>query len=173
MLDTSALQVKRTFAWVQFLCRIFPNGEVQYLHPKDGVYPEKVNAGREPVGKNDRSIGQNTNPVRASHSSSNQSPICTFLIIAVIALQFFLLLRASGTVKSENQCMLTREGKKCFWPQWAQEVCLDCMLQQAYSYFWSQSLKLPCFSHHRVSSLSNNSFIVISLSKFCRLQGSF
>ena len=47
-----------------FSCRIFPNGEVQYLHPKDGVYPEKVNAGREPVGKNDRSIGQNTNPVR-------------------------------------------------------------------------------------------------------------
>ncbi|KAG0466910.1 hypothetical protein HPP92_018490 [Vanilla planifolia] len=25
--------------------RVFPNGEVQYLHPKDGVYPEKVNPG--------------------------------------------------------------------------------------------------------------------------------
>ena len=23
--------------------RIFPNGEVQYLHPKDGVFPEKLN----------------------------------------------------------------------------------------------------------------------------------
>ena len=23
--------------------RVFPSGEVQYLHPKDGVYPEKVN----------------------------------------------------------------------------------------------------------------------------------
>ena len=22
--------------------RVFPSGEVQYLHPKDGVYPEKV-----------------------------------------------------------------------------------------------------------------------------------
>ncbi|MGM3381546.1 photosystem I reaction center subunit II, partial [Salmonella sp. NW52] len=22
--------------------RVFPNGEVQYLHPKDGVYPEKA-----------------------------------------------------------------------------------------------------------------------------------
>ena len=47
-------------------CRIFPNGEVQYLHPKDGVYPEKVNAGRQPVGTNDRSIGKNTNPVKVS-----------------------------------------------------------------------------------------------------------
>ena len=23
--------------------RIFPNSEVQYLHPKDGVFPEKLN----------------------------------------------------------------------------------------------------------------------------------
>ncbi|VAI23752.1 unnamed protein product [Triticum turgidum subsp. durum] len=29
--------------------RVFPNGEVQYLHPKDGVYPEKVNAGSSPA----------------------------------------------------------------------------------------------------------------------------
>ncbi|XP_024398188.1 photosystem I reaction center subunit II [Physcomitrium patens] len=42
--------------------RVFPNGEVQYLHPKDGVYPEKVNAGRTAVGVNNRSIGQNANP---------------------------------------------------------------------------------------------------------------
>ena len=39
--------------------RVFPNGEVQYLHPKDGVYPEKVNAGRTAVGVNNRSIGKN------------------------------------------------------------------------------------------------------------------
>ena len=42
---------------------MFPDGEVQYLHPKDGVYPEKVNAGREAVGANDRSIGKNPQPV--------------------------------------------------------------------------------------------------------------
>lgn len=41
--------------------RVFPNGEVQYLHPKDGVYPEKVNPGRTGVGVNLRSIGKNTN----------------------------------------------------------------------------------------------------------------
>ena len=26
--------------------RIFPSGEIQYLHPKDGVFPEKLNEGR-------------------------------------------------------------------------------------------------------------------------------
>ncbi|OIT32651.1 PREDICTED: photosystem I reaction center subunit II, chloroplastic [Nicotiana attenuata] len=43
--------------------RVFPNGEVQYLHPKDGVYPEKVNAGRQGVGQNFRSIGKNKSPI--------------------------------------------------------------------------------------------------------------
>ncbi|KAK6913921.1 Photosystem I PsaD [Dillenia turbinata] len=43
--------------------RVFPNGEVQYLHPKDGVYPEKVNPGRTGVGLNMRSIGKNVNPI--------------------------------------------------------------------------------------------------------------
>lgn len=43
--------------------RVFPNGEVQYLHPKDGVYPEKVNPGRQGVGVNLRSIGKNVNPI--------------------------------------------------------------------------------------------------------------
>ena len=43
--------------------RVFPNGEVQYLHPKDGVYPEKVNPGRQGVGLNLRSIGKNVNPI--------------------------------------------------------------------------------------------------------------
>ncbi|KAL2530547.1 Photosystem I reaction center subunit II-2 [Forsythia ovata] len=43
--------------------RVFPNGEVQYLHPKDGVYPEKVNPGRQGVGLNLRSIGKNISPI--------------------------------------------------------------------------------------------------------------
>ena len=43
--------------------RVFPSGEVQYLHPKDGVYPEKVNPGRQGVGLNLRSIGKNVNPI--------------------------------------------------------------------------------------------------------------
>jgi len=44
--------------------RVFPNGEVQYLHPKDGVYPEKVNPGRKGVGVNLRSIGKNVDPIQ-------------------------------------------------------------------------------------------------------------
>ena len=43
--------------------RIFPNSEVQYLHPKDGVFPEKVNEGRIGVGNVGYSIGKNPNPV--------------------------------------------------------------------------------------------------------------
>merc|ERR1711879_424137 len=43
--------------------RVFPNGEVQYLHPADGVYPEKVNKGRSGSNQNMRRIGQNTQPV--------------------------------------------------------------------------------------------------------------
>nr|YP_011005934.1 Photosystem I reaction center subunit II [Desmarestia aculeata]WAM62938.1 Photosystem I reaction center subunit II [Desmarestia aculeata] len=42
--------------------RIFPGGEIQFLHPKDGVFPETANAGRTPVGKKDFSIGKNPNP---------------------------------------------------------------------------------------------------------------
>ncbi|KAH7277847.1 hypothetical protein KP509_38G011300 [Ceratopteris richardii] len=51
--------------------RVFPNGEVQYLHPKDGVYPEKVNAGRKGVGQNFRSIGENANPVAVKFTGKN------------------------------------------------------------------------------------------------------
>jgi len=43
--------------------RLFPSGEFQFIHPKDGVFPEKVNEGRMAVGKRDFSIGQNPNPV--------------------------------------------------------------------------------------------------------------
>eukprot|EP00250_Pteridium_aquilinum_P034431 c7568_g1_i1 orf=242-844(+) len=51
--------------------RVFPNGEVQYLHPKDGVYPEKVNPGRKGVGQNFRSIGENANPVTVKFTGKN------------------------------------------------------------------------------------------------------
>jgi len=42
--------------------RVFPSGEVQYLHPKDGVYPEKVNPGRVGANQNMRTIGKNLDP---------------------------------------------------------------------------------------------------------------
>lgn len=48
--------------------RIYPSGETQYLHPADGVFPEKVNEGREFNGKKDRSIGKNPEPVTIKFS---------------------------------------------------------------------------------------------------------
>lgn len=52
--------------------RIYPNGEVQYLHPADGVFPEKVNEGRPYVGKIDRNIGNN--PEKATLKFSGKEP---------------------------------------------------------------------------------------------------
>jgi len=48
--------------------RIFPSGEVQYLHPKDGVSPEKVNPGRTSVNHRGFSIGKNPNPASIKFS---------------------------------------------------------------------------------------------------------
>jgi len=48
--------------------RVYPNGEVQYLHPADGVFPEKVNEGREKIGKIDRNIGKNPDPATIKFS---------------------------------------------------------------------------------------------------------
>jgi len=57
-------QLKKNFKINDFkIYRIFPNGEVQYLHPKDGVTPEKANPGRIGVGNIEHSIGKNDNPV--------------------------------------------------------------------------------------------------------------
>lgn len=57
-------QLKSIFKITDFkIYRIFPNGEVQYLHPKDGVFPEKVNTGRIGVGNIYHSIGKNVEPV--------------------------------------------------------------------------------------------------------------
>jgi photosystem I subunit 2 len=50
--------------------RVYPSGEIQYLHPADGVFPEKVNAGREAVGKKDRSIGSNPEPAKLKFSGT-------------------------------------------------------------------------------------------------------
>ena len=48
--------------------RIFPSGEVQYLHPKDGVFPEKVNPGRTATNSRGFSIGKNPNPASVKFS---------------------------------------------------------------------------------------------------------
>jgi photosystem I subunit 2 len=48
--------------------RVYANGETEYLHPKDGVFPEKVNEGRPYYGKIDRKIGDNPQPAKIKFS---------------------------------------------------------------------------------------------------------
>ncbi|KKD36400.1 MAG: photosystem I reaction center subunit II PsaD [Limnoraphis robusta] len=48
--------------------RIYPNGDMEYLHPKDGVFPEKVNEGRDFYGKIERNIGSNPDPAKLKFS---------------------------------------------------------------------------------------------------------
>ena len=48
--------------------RIYPSGEIQYLHPADGVFPEKVNEGRPFNGKINRNIGKNPEPANLKFS---------------------------------------------------------------------------------------------------------
>ncbi|MBW4612984.1 MAG: photosystem I reaction center subunit II [Desmonostoc vinosum HA7617-LM4] len=48
--------------------RILPNGETTAIHPADGVFPEKVNEGRDKVRYVDRRIGQNPSPVKLKFS---------------------------------------------------------------------------------------------------------
>jgi photosystem I subunit II len=56
-------QLKTKFKITDYkVYRVFPSGEIQYLHPADGVFPEKVNEGREKVGHVPRNIGSNPNP---------------------------------------------------------------------------------------------------------------
>lgn len=43
--------------------REFPNGDQVYLHPLDGVFSEKVNAGRVAANSVSRKIGDNPNPI--------------------------------------------------------------------------------------------------------------
>nr|Q9T4W8.1 RecName: Full=Photosystem I reaction center subunit II, cyanelle; AltName: Full=Photosystem I 20 kDa subunit; Short=PSI-D; Flags: Precursor [Cyanophora paradoxa]7DR0_D Chain D, Photosystem I reaction center subunit II, cyanelle [Cyanophora paradoxa]7DR1_D Chain D, Photosystem I reaction center subunit II, cyanelle [Cyanophora paradoxa]7DR2_aD Chain aD, Photosystem I reaction center subunit II, cyanelle [Cyanophora paradoxa]7DR2_bD Chain bD, Photosystem I reaction center subunit II, cyanelle  len=58
-------QLKDKFKITDYkIYRVYPSGEVQFLHPKDGVFPEKVNPGRVAVGSNKRRIGQNPDPAK-------------------------------------------------------------------------------------------------------------
>ena len=51
--------------------RVFPGGDTEFLHPKDGVFPEKVNEGRPIVNHNPRRIGENPNPASIKFTGRN------------------------------------------------------------------------------------------------------
>merc|ERR1712118_514521 len=61
-------QLRTKFKTNACFYRVFPNGEVKYLHPADGVYPEKVNKSRQGANQNMRRIGQNTQPIKVKFS---------------------------------------------------------------------------------------------------------
>ena len=50
--------------------RVLPGEEPVLLHPKDGVFPEKSNAGREPVNMVARNIGSNPEPATLKFSGT-------------------------------------------------------------------------------------------------------
>jgi photosystem I subunit 2 len=51
--------------------RLVPGGFCTFIHPFDGVYPEKVTLGRTAVGKVEFSIGKNPNPASLKFKSSS------------------------------------------------------------------------------------------------------
>merc|ERR1712046_272125 len=57
-------QLRTKFKTDACFYRVFPDGEVQYIHPADGTYPEKVKKGRKGVNQNMRRIGQNPQAVK-------------------------------------------------------------------------------------------------------------
>jgi photosystem I subunit II len=62
-------QLRTKFKIVNYkIYRVTPKGETTLLHPNDGVFPEKVNAGREFNGKVDRNIGSNPEPAKLKFS---------------------------------------------------------------------------------------------------------
>jgi photosystem I subunit II len=65
-------QLRRLFKINDYkIYRIFPSNEIQYLHPKDGVFPEKVNPGRSFAGNKDFQISKNPNPTAVKFSGKN------------------------------------------------------------------------------------------------------
>ncbi|KAF5831045.1 photosystem I reaction center subunit II [Dunaliella salina] len=63
-------QLRTKFRMSPCFYRVYADGKVEYLHPKDGVYPEKVNAGRVGVNQNMRSIGKNVDPIKVKFTGS-------------------------------------------------------------------------------------------------------
>merc|ERR1712070_696834 len=61
-------QLRNNFKCNGCFYRVFPSGEVQYLHPKDGIYPEKVGKTCTQSNTNMRSIGKNVDPATIKFS---------------------------------------------------------------------------------------------------------
>ena len=49
--------------------RIFPNRDAQYLYTRDGLFLEKMNAGRIDIGNLGHSMGKNVQPMSVKFTS--------------------------------------------------------------------------------------------------------
>jgi photosystem I subunit 2 len=77
-------QLRNKFKLTPCFYRVYPTGEVEYLHPKDGVYPEKVNAGRAGENQNMRRIGENVNPIKARLASFGLVELLLLLLLRFV-----------------------------------------------------------------------------------------
>merc|ERR1712031_135892 len=68
-------QLRTKFKTDACFYRVFPNGEVQFLHPADGVYPEKLNKGRKGFNQNTRRIGLNSQPINVKFTGKGTMDI--------------------------------------------------------------------------------------------------
>mmetsp|Transcript_19026 Transcript_19026/g.22758 ORF Transcript_19026/g.22758 Transcript_19026/m.22758 type:complete len:239 (-) Transcript_19026:255-971(-) len=72
-------QLRNNFKANGCIYRVYPSGAVEYLHPMDGVYPEKIgkNSERQQANTNMRSIGKNVNPsqIKFQGEGSNGMPL--------------------------------------------------------------------------------------------------
>lgn len=68
-------QLRTKFKINYKIYRVFPDGTTEYLHPLDGVYPEKVNKGRVGVNQNFRNIGENVNPIKVKFTGKGPAEI--------------------------------------------------------------------------------------------------
>merc|ERR1712224_1006977 len=59
-----SIKLRNTYKINAYFYRIFPNGEIQYLHPFDGIYPEKVKNRRLGSNQKMRLLSQNIQPFK-------------------------------------------------------------------------------------------------------------
>ena len=88
--------------------RVYPSGETQYLHPADGVFPEKVNQGR---GSSEHHCSQYRQQSRASGSQVHGSEDLRIAAIRSIAL---LCLFVQGRAIESTFAALEAEPKLNF-----------------------------------------------------------
>ncbi|KAJ9506441.1 hypothetical protein QJQ45_019437 [Haematococcus lacustris] len=104
------LQLRTKFKLEPCFYRVFPDGKVEYLHPNDGVYPERVNAGRKGVNQNFRSIGENVNPIKVSRDTGNLA----FDTISFVLTTCFAWLSPTRSSSPARTCLRSKDKSSLY-----------------------------------------------------------